>query len=527
MIEPQNTTMPLPAAPAQSDSPSPDGVGFGDMLAQSLGMAVDPAAIQQIVGEPNENPFGGGNADLSEGDPGDAAEELAAVTTRYAGLVPEPVVVDNDALPVVPKPSLVDREIPVQKQVPAVVPANSDVAAPVPAVVPANSDVAAPAPAVVPANSDVAAPAPAAPFEPVAIVDLKDGLGKPVLNAAPAPQRSNDALPAQPIAQKVVVDTEPVDGIGVPVLTSNADPADPDVDPVNQQPTGPPAGSEPIATRSGDIVDASKTPMLPTQPRPTAEQPDVVDPAVSGDPGQAAPRFSGAELVAAQHEPVVPRPAKDRRLPVTPELTSVANQPGSRDVEAPPHTVPMAAARIDMGPITQLEVTTPKTAVRIGEPLVVEQQASAPTVPAGNTDAANGPNSVSTQPSAAPTLAAPSMQTALAERVMRAVELQANQPPPRTMVVDIPEIEGLRLIVSVRGGAQVHVVPTTGSATPDSFQPFMDELSGVLSDRGFEMTGEDRQQGRNQHDPSQEAIPFRLQRPTFRRPHPTDNDLRI
>ena len=108
---------------------------------------------------------------------------------------------------------------------------------------------------------------------------------------------------------------------------------------------------------------------------------------------------------------------------------------------------------------------------------------------------------------------------------MQAVELQANQPPPRTMVVDIPEIEGLRLVVSVRSG-EVHVVPATASTGTDGIQPFLDELRGVLESRGFVMTGDGRQRGRNPHD-EDDPVPPRAPRPTFRRADRSDNDLRI
>ena len=55
----------------------------------------------------------------------------------------------------------------------------------------------------------------------------------------------------------------------------------------------------------------------------------------------------------------------------------------------------------------------------------------------------------------------------LAERVMRAVDLQRTQPPPRSMVVDIPEVEGLRLVVSVRSGGHVTVTPAANSANAE------------------------------------------------------------
>ena len=96
--------------------------------------------------------------------------------------------------------------------------------------------------------------------------------------------------------------------------------------------------------------------------------------------------------------------------------------------------------------------------------------------------------------------------------------------PPDAQTVDIPEIEGLRLVVSVRGGGEVHVVQSSVSTAGGGLQPFMEELQGVLENRGFVMTGDGRRRG---HNPQQEEqpLPRRTQQPTFRRPD--DNDLRI
>jgi hypothetical protein len=76
----------------------------------------------------------------------------------------------------------------------------------------------------------------------------------------------------------------------------------------------------------------------------------------------------------------------------------------------------------------------------------------------------------------------------------------------------------------VRGGAEVHVVPTSGSTASSGLQPFMNELENVLAHRGFTMTGDGRRRGGNEHQPEEDEMP-RRSRPTFNRP--TDNELRI
>ena len=111
--------------------------------------------------------------------------------------------------------------------------------------------------------------------------------------------------------------------------------------------------------------------------------------------------------------------------------------------------------------------------------------------------------------------------SALAERVMQAIDLQRTQPPPRSMVVDIPELEGLRLVVSVRASGNVTVTPASGSANPDGFAPFATDLSRVLAERGFVMNGDGRERGYN---PYAEDEPAPQTRPRGQRHQDLRND---
>ncbi|MDX2466761.1 MAG: hypothetical protein QNL12_05565 [Acidimicrobiia bacterium] len=513
MIEPQNTTMPLPAAPAEAESPSPDGVGFGEMLAQSVGMTVDPAAIQQIIGEPNGQSFGGNQAEASTNDEeaaGVAEDGIAAVATRYA---PVPRSADIPA----ESKTVVASEAPVADEYGLVQATATPVAHRL--------------------NRDPVArpPIPVTPVDANKVIDPGHDIGRPVVDAQ---------TEAVPVAQDVLAQSSrnadqpvEVDQPGVanrPVVADHdannaaslspghADPAEDNVA-VDIKP----AVAQPVVVARNSGAN-QKTPTIPAPPDPAVAQPETADPSAASNVVGNAMSFEPAQAVAVQPALRPVRGDGDRRLPTPPDPTAAPATSTSIGVPAQQKNVTIPpAARVDLNPIAPLDVAPPRATVKIGEPLVAEQPNLTPTVPAGDTDSVGVQKTVTTQSVAASTSAAPSLQTALAERVMRAVELQANQPPPRTMVVDIPEIEGLRLVVSVRGGAQVHVVPTTGSATPDSFQPFMDELSTVLADRGFEMTGEGHRQGNDPNEQGAEPLPFRLQRPTFRRPHPTDNDLRI
>jgi hypothetical protein len=108
---------------------------------------------------------------------------------------------------------------------------------------------------------------------------------------------------------------------------------------------------------------------------------------------------------------------------------------------------------------------------------------------------------------------------------MQAIDLQRSQPPPRSMVVDIPELEGLRLIVSVRSAGQVSVTPAANTANPEVFAPFATDLSRVLGERGFVMNGDSRRQGYNPYNEDEAPPPRRST--GFHRPARVDNDLRI
>lgn len=508
MIEPQNTTMPLPAEPAQVEAPQGDGMGFGEMLAQTLGMApaIDPNLVQRITA--------------------DGQEQSSEDTADDASLPDRPVMVGGRRVPfgqfVAVRP---DETAPgIGPQVPATATGSG-----------VSPDGVGSQPGLGTSTQILMEPvAPRGSVVPDKTPTPVDGLGKPVLTS------TQMVVPEEQVAPTPTTLT-PVDSVNLPVLTKDPEiPELPVTDPVGRpspRPDAPQPGAlQPVVVedtpRQPDLGE--KTPTIPKRPIATA-QPGVhedvarvteVNTPVTQSNAQGS---VVAELLPSSVDGPVrthPRPNRDRQLPVTPTPTAVGS---TQTVEIPsgPVSGPAPTPRMDLNPDLPVRLDNPRAVVASGSnesgPVVFEPAAPAMPVTVAAADAAPTQATV-TQDVAS--MVAPTPHSALAERVIRAVELQANQPPPRTMVVDIPEIEGLRLVVSVRGGAQVHVVPTTGSPTSDAFQPFMDELNGVLSERGFEMTGDGRERGYNPNDPDQQ-LPVRLQRPTFRRPVRNDNDLRI
>ena len=488
MIEPQNTMMPLPADSAPADAPHGEA-GFGEMLAQTLGMIpqLNPDAIQ---------PLGHNSGD----QPGEHADDLFA-----GGRSADPYRGGN---------------VPITRFAAAPVDASARLAEPIAGTRPPFVDAGFVDPVF--DGDDAVACDTLVGSDPVA---ADDGIWKPVLTSSPqqvtpvvdsdtelvarasAPPAENPSLPGEPMpapnaetmgSDPALVSADPV-AIDPPGRREPGPvgPAKPDIpitsDPVTSAPAPhptDPVSSEPI--RSVGPIDPKSKPVirggdrsLPTQPTPTQEQP-----AATGTTSATTAMTDSAATVTAR--------AQTDAMPTSPirldqaEIKIEGHKPVSIG-DAPVSLDSSKAAAPSVAPTSSFDGTpvqaTPVTDLGL------------PTAPA-----------------------APTAHSALAERVLNAVELQANQPPPRTMVVDIPEIEGLRLVVSVRGGAEVHVVQSSASSAVNGLQPFMEELQGVLESRGFVMTGDERRRNNNPHE-DEDQQRHRPSRPTFRRP--TDNDLRI
>jgi hypothetical protein len=294
----------------------------------------------------------------------------------------------------------------------------------------------------------------------------------------------------------------------------------------------------------------------PLQPTDEHAPPDPLrSPAPAAAPGIAPPDPTGlpvaeqtpvAEAVAPARtvEPTVAKPVqvdvvRGRTIPAPPVLdsstaTDETTNSAPRSGNSFPVVPPAAATpqRVELAPerpVRLESIPAPKVSRRseaVAESAIAP--ASAPVSTDGDSGlgtmqavgsspaAANSPTSAGLQPAA----------SALAERVMQAIDLQQTQPPPRSMTVDIPELEGLRLIVSVRSAGNVSVTPAGSTPNPDVFAPFATDLSRVLAERGFVMNGDSRRQGHNPYG-QDEAPPAPQRNAGFRRRGPVDNDLRI
>jgi hypothetical protein len=326
---------------------------------------------------------------------------------------------------------------------------------------------------------------------------IGDGSGDPT---ALTPVRLRGALASREVTVPFVAAEPVVGGISDPVPAGSeilVDPADGIRQPVL---TDDPSGSLPLSAgtraRRGVPLEAAPvvpvTPGIPPQPAPTGG---------SSDPAGVAPSQPTDPI---QADPAPVRPTTDRNLPVTPAPTS------SRDINDAPAIAPPTTPAASVA--TEVAASVAVDTGNVDGPVVAAPLFAADSPPTSFNQGAS--NTLTAQASA------------LAERVMQALDLQRTQPPPRSMVVDIPEIEGLRLVVSVGTSGQVHVGSANGSPSLEALSPFMDDLSRVLAERGFSMSGDGQRRGRNPH-PTEEDVPFRLRRPTFQRASRTDTDLRI
>lgn len=107
--------------------------------------------------------------------------------------------------------------------------------------------------------------------------------------------------------------------------------------------------------------------------------------------------------------------------------------------------------------------------------------------------------------------------TALVERVMTAVEMQQHLPPPRAIAIEIPEVEGLRLLVTMRMDGSIHVASsgTTAQVTNEQVTPLLQAVNEALTERGFDMSADTGGRQSTEQDANDEPVPPRT--PRFRR----------
>lgn len=250
--------------------------------------------------------------------------------------------------------------------------------------------------------------------------------------------------------------------------------------PAGRQYAAPIAPHEPATSASAAAPPAPPNPIAGTD----AASFVVADPGSAAAPPepQAAATIPGAP--AGQPSPTIaPAEASVAAAPVTSREVRLSPGPAYLDVSSPAAPVAERAA--------EPAVMPDQTVAEVGG----SQQGSAPSSP----------------PSPARTQA--SVPASLINRVLEAIEHQQSQPPPRMVVVEMPELEGLRLMVALRNDGKVHVAPLAASAPPQIAEPFVQAVGEALAAEGFDLaksfddTAEGRRERGDHNNP--EEVPQR------------------
>jgi hypothetical protein len=142
------------------------------------------------------------------------------------------------------------------------------------------------------------------------------------------------------------------------------------------------------------------------------------------------------------------------------------------------------AAGTEAAPVAGAAVPTAATA-----PTATEDGAPAPAEPA--TVPVLGPatrDDVRPHTLAGSAPAAGPAPSAAADRLMQVVERLAQAAPPRHLTVELPELDGVRVQVALRG-SEVVLRIVGGETSGDAFGSLEQELGRALQQRGFDLAG--------------------------------------
>jgi hypothetical protein len=165
-------------------------------------------------------------------------------------------------------------------------------------------------------------------------------------------------------------------------------------------------------------------------------------------------------------------------------------------------------------PLLELVKTTPSEVARASEASVTHVDVNAATDDAVGMPVAAGPAPIASAGAAPET---PLVNSTLLNRVLDAVEMQQHLPPPRAISIEIPEMEGLRLLVTMRMDGTVHVGSSSPNQGPilEQVTPLLEAVNEALTERGFDMSADT---GGRRHTPEDlEEQPHQQRLPRFRR----------
>jgi hypothetical protein len=75
------------------------------------------------------------------------------------------------------------------------------------------------------------------------------------------------------------------------------------------------------------------------------------------------------------------------------------------------------------------------------------------------------------------------------DRILEIVQRLADAPPPRQMLVELPQLEGLRIVVEAHGTSVVLQPVGADAAATHALEALAHDLAGALADRGLDLSG--------------------------------------
>lgn len=223
----------------------------------------------------------------------------------------------------------------------------------------------------------------------------------------------------------------------------------------------------PAATTSATTAAASPFVRLPADASAEGDSPVVPEPGGDRVDEVVSETFGGDDRGPSGHR-VLPNVAPDPRSPVP---TAVPVDGRARSTSSSGHAPQVKNAAV---------VDSDGPPVRS----VADGDEAGPASLAGVTAGTSAPDGITTT---GPRTTAVQAGGAVA-RLVEVVERLRAAPPPQRIVVELTELDGLRVQVSL-DGSTVKLAVVAPGAGAQSINDIVGELSGALADRGFDLSG--------------------------------------
>ncbi len=340
-----------------------------------------------------------------------------------------------------------------------------------------------------------------------------------VPRAAPDPTSS----PAGPPPSLSVVEDGPPEPDAVPAATTQAEPETPSA-PERSGPVGDgPDEVVTVATTVSGYVSmgelATVTPIRAPGDAPDAGPVDGPDPDGTIDAPSASAPASVAQSEPLVHPGAPDAPGEDRTASVRTSrpVDPARVPPGDAGAGAPaPPAVRPVAGDVDEA-LARLRARLGRHDVRRGGDAAPPTSLTAES--AGGRIHAGRP----TQTGPQPTVPASAPVSALAARIVEIADLVEARRLPQRVIIDMPELDDVRLAVTVRG-TTVTITAPDRPELPGAVRAWLPALDAALAERGLDLGGGGR---RRDTGPGEQRPGRPIDGPRTRTRDTTDDDLRL